>query len=61
MTEALPVTDVALCRDRRRRAGQRRVCRASPCGVDVAVIPLTTDGELTRSQVSPARSASRPA
>ncbi len=48
MTEALPVTDVALAEIDAAGPGNG-VCVGRPLpGVDVAVIPLTTDGELTR-------------
>ena len=48
MTEALPVTDVTLAEIDAAGAGNG-VCVGRPLpGVDVTVIPLTTDGELTR-------------
>jgi acyl-coenzyme A synthetase/AMP-(fatty) acid ligase len=48
MTEALPVTDVALAEIDAAGPGNG-VCVGRPLpGVDVAVIPLTTEGELTR-------------
>ena len=48
MTEALPVTDVALAEIDAAGPGNG-VCVGRPLpGVDVAVIPLTTDGEPTR-------------
>jgi acyl-coenzyme A synthetase/AMP-(fatty) acid ligase/pimeloyl-ACP methyl ester carboxylesterase len=48
MTEALPVTDVALAEIDAARPGNG-VCVGRPLpGVDVAVVPLTVEGELTR-------------
>ena len=61
MTEALPVTDVALAEIDAAGPGNG-VCVGRPLpGVDVAVIPLTTGGGSSpASPASPARSASPP-